>query len=204
MLVRQGDREALATLLAEHAERLHRWITPRLDRRIQGRVSASDVVQEVYLAADQRREHFASKPDMPFGVWVKLLAAQRLIEVHRRYLGAAARAVGREVPIDAGSGSDTLAVRLPGRHTTPSHSAIRKEEAELLREALGQLETTDREVLALRHFEELSNEQVAARLSLTTSGATKRYMRAIARLKTVLECVSGFRPDLDPPGGGHV
>ena len=195
-LVREGNRAALAMLLDEHAERLHRWVEQRLDRRLHGRVSASDVVQEIYLAADHRQQHFAKQADMPFGVWVRLLAEQRLIEVHRRYLATEARAVDREVPMDAGSGSDTLATRLAGRQSTPSQSAIRHETGELLRTALDELEPTDREVLVLRHFEALSNDDVANRLGLTKSAATKRYVRALVRLRAVLERVPGLREEM--------
>ena len=148
-LARVGDRAALAGLLVEHAEPLHRWVERRLDRRLRGRVSASDVVQEVYLAADHRLEHFGKLTDMPFGVWIRLLAQQRLIDVHRRYLVAEARDVDREVAMDAGSGSGALATRLAGHFTTPSRAAIRHESGELLTQALDALEPSDRDVLVL-------------------------------------------------------
>jgi RNA polymerase sigma-70 factor (ECF subfamily) len=194
-LARVGDRAALAGLLVEHAEPLHRWVERRLDRRLRGRVSASDVVQEVYLAADHRLEHFGKLTDMPFGVWIRLLAQQRLIDVHRRYLVAEARDVDREVAMNAGSGSGALATRLAGHFTTPSRAAIRHESGELLTQALDALEPSDRDVLVWRHFEALSNDAVAARLGLTKSAATKRYVRALARLKAVLEQTPGLRDE---------
>jgi RNA polymerase sigma-70 factor (ECF subfamily) len=190
--LRRGDRAALAALLEQHAGSLTRWIEQRMDRRMQGRVSASDVVQEVYLAAEQRLEHFARLADLPFGVWVRLLAGQRLVEAHRRHLGAEARAAGREVRIDAGSGSAVLAERLAGSFTSPSQAAMRHEAAELLTHALDALDPNDREVLLLRHFEGLNNEAVAARLELSKSAATKRYIRALARLKGIMEEVPGL------------
>jgi RNA polymerase sigma-70 factor (ECF subfamily) len=185
-LIRAGDRAALAALLEEQSEPLHRWIERRLDRRLRGRVSASDVAQEVYLAADHRVDHFAKLADMPFGVWVRLLAGQRLVEAHRRYVEAEARAADREVPMDAGSGSAVLAARLAGPFTTPSQAAMRHEDDDALTRALNLLDPADREVLTLRHFESLSNDATAARLGLTKSAATKRYIRALARLKALL------------------
>ena len=98
---------------------------------------------EVYLAADHRQQHFAKQADMPFGVWVRLLAEQRLIEVHRHIAETEARTVDREVPMDAGSGTTSSATRLAGRQSTPSQSAIRHETGELLRTALDELEPMD-------------------------------------------------------------
>ena len=194
--VRAGDRAALASLLQEQTEPLTRWIERRLDRRLQGRVSASDVVQEVYLAAEHRLEHYGRLTDLPFGVWVRLLAGQRLVETHRRHFGAMSRDRSREVSLDAGSGSSALAARLAGDFTTPSRAAMRHETVELLTHALDALDPADREVLMLRHFEELSNNEVANRLGLTKSAATKRYIRALARLKTVLQQVPGLLDEL--------
>lgn len=189
--VRLGDRDALALLFEEEAEPLSRWIERRLDRRLRGRVSPADLLQEVYLAAEQRLEHYGKLQDLPFGVWVRLLAGQRLAETHRRHFGVS-RDRNREISLDAGSGSAVLAARLAGHFTTPSRAAIRHETALRLTRALDELDPNDREVLRLRHFEELSNNDVARRLGLTKSAATKRYIRALARLKTVLEKVPGF------------
>jgi RNA polymerase sigma-70 factor, ECF subfamily len=194
--VRVGDRSALASLLREQTEPLCRWIERRLDRRLQGRVSPADILQEVYLAAQQRLDHFGKLKDLPFGVWVRLLAGQRLVEVHRHYFEAMARDIRREVSLDIGSGSHVLAARLAGHFTTPSRAAIRNEAAQRLTRALDALDPVDREILRLRHFEELSNNDVARHLHLTKSATTKRYIRALTRLRSVLETVPGLVDEL--------
>ena len=181
----------LASLLQEETEPLSRWIERRLDTRLRGRVSSADLLQEIYLAAQQRLEHYGTLKDMPFGVWVRLLAGQRLAETHRRHFGAS-RDRNREISLDAGSGSGLLAARLAGHFTTPSRAAMRHETALRLTHAIEGLDPVDREILRLRHFEELSNNDVAHRLGLTSSAATKRYIRALARLKSVLEQVPGI------------
>ncbi|MGC8642324.1 MAG: sigma-70 family RNA polymerase sigma factor [Isosphaeraceae bacterium] len=189
--MRLGDRDALAALFQDETEPLSRWIERRLDTRLRGRVSPADLLQEVYLAAQERLEHYGKLKDMPFGVWVRLLAGQRLAETHRRHFGAW-RDRSREVSLDAGSGSAVLAARLAGHFTTPSRAAIRHETIDRLTRAIDGLDPVDREILRLRHFEELSNNDVARRLGLTKSAATKRYIRALARLKSVLEQVPGL------------
>ena len=193
---RAGDRTALASLLEEQHAALRHWIEGRLDRRVRGRVSASDVLQEVYVAADQRLDHFAKLTNMPFPVWARLLASQRLIEVHRRYLQAEARAVERELPMDAGGSSEGLAARLSGPFTTPSRVAMRHEQEDALEWSLAMLNPSDREVIELRHFQCLSNEDTAARLGLTRNAATKRYVRALARLKLLMNRHSAQRDTL--------
>lgn len=197
--VRLGDESALAALFESHRERLRRWVENRLDGRLRGRLSPSDVMQEVYIAAAQRLDHFRERPDMPFSVWVRLLADQRLVEVHRRHLGAEARDAGREVAIGkAGptSSAANLAARLAGDLTSPSQAAVRHEVHELLVRTIEAMDPLDRDVLALRHFDELTNDEVAQLLGIPKGTASKRYVRALARLRTILEQVPGL---LDNP-----
>jgi RNA polymerase sigma-70 factor (ECF subfamily) len=181
--LRRGDRSVLAELLDEEREGLRRWIERRLDRGLQARVSASDVIQNVYLAAERRVEHFGGLDDLPFGVWVRLLAGQRLIESRRRHLDAAGRDARREISLAPGDDSGRAAISLPGDATSPSQAAIRNERDVLLEEALGGLDAIDREVIGLRHTEGLANGEVAERLGLSKSAATKRYVRALGRLR---------------------
>jgi RNA polymerase sigma-70 factor (ECF subfamily) len=188
---RAGDRDALGSLLAEQAEPLRRWVERRLDGRLRGRVSASDVVQETCLAADARRGHLAGLDGMPLGVWLRLIAAQRLADLHRRHLGADARDARREVALDAGSGSAALAGRLAGDITSPSAAAARHEVARLVAVALRRLAPADREILELRHLQGVSNDEAAARLGLSKSAATKRHLRALERLRPLLEALAG-------------
>lgn len=191
----EGDQQAWSDLLARHRARLRRMVALRLDRRLRGRVDPSDVLQEACLDAARRLAEYLRDPAMPFYLWLRFLAAQRLQEQHRRHLGAAARDAGREVSLQRGPlpGATTaaLADHLLGRQTSPSQAAVRAERRVRLQEALNSLDPVDREVLALRHFEELSNGEVAQALGLDKSAASKRYARALVRLKDVLAA----RPD---------
>jgi len=191
-LARDGKRDALALLFAAHEGKLRRWVEQRLDPRLRGRLSASDVIQEVYLAADQRLEHFRGLAGMPFWVWIRLLSEQRLIDVHRRHLGAQARDAGQEVSLDRGGSTTDLAARLAGDLTSPSGAAVRRETLDLLVVAVESMDPLDREVLSLRHFEEMGNDEVARFLGVPEGTASKRYVRALARLRTVLEQVPGL------------
>jgi len=198
--VREGDRVALASLFAEHQDRLARWVELRLDARLRGRLSPSDVVQEVYLAAEQRLDHFHGRPDLSFAVWIRLVAGQRMIDLHRRHLGTEARDVSREVSLDANragpaASAVNLAARIAGDLTSPSHAAIRNEERELLVRAFEAMDPVDREVLALRHFDELTNEEVAQLLAIPKGTASKRYIRALGRLRSILEQIPGLLDD---------
>ena len=193
--LRRGDATALGALFESHRTRLRRWVENRLDARLRGRLSASDVLQEVYLAAAQRLEHYRERPDMPFSVWVRLLADQRLIDVHRRHLGAEARDAGREVSLDrAGptTSAANLAARLSGDLTSPSQAAVRHEVHDLLVRTIEAMDPLDRDVLSLRHFDELTNDEVAQLLGIPKGTASKRYVRALARLREILAQVPGL------------
>jgi RNA polymerase sigma-70 factor, ECF subfamily len=191
----RGDQRALGKLLGRHRERLRRMVALRLDRRLQGRVDPSDVLQEACLDAARRLPEYHKNPAMPFFLWFRLLACQRLVDEHRKHLGAAARDAGREISLYRGALPETssaaLAAHLLGRLTTPSQAAIRVERKLRLQEALNSLDSIDREVLALRHFEELSNTEAAAVLGLDKSAASKRYARALIRLKEILASLPG-------------
>jgi RNA polymerase sigma-70 factor (ECF subfamily) len=191
----RGDEQALGKLLARHRARLRRMVALRLDRRLQGRVDPSDIIQEAGLDAARRLPEYHRNPIMPFFLWLRFLAGQRLVDEHRKHLGAAARDVGREISLYRGALPETssaaLAAHLLGRLTTPSEAAIRAERKLRLQEALNRLDPLDREVLALRHFEELSNGETAAVLGLDKSAASKRYARALRRIKDVLASLPG-------------
>jgi RNA polymerase sigma-70 factor, ECF subfamily len=195
--VRGGDQRALADLFARHRDKLRRMVQLRLDHRLAGRVSPSDVLQEAYIDAVKRIAHYFEKPDQPFFGWLRLIVGQRLADVHREHL-AQKRNVGHEVPIHrTGPGADSgcLAACLLGSGTSPSHAAARTESFARLEGALDQMDALDREVLALRHFEELSNTETAALLGIQPAAASKRYVRALARLKQILETIPGFGND---------
>ncbi|MBM3980328.1 MAG: sigma-70 family RNA polymerase sigma factor [Planctomycetes bacterium] len=192
--VRGGDQPALAELFARHRDKLRRMVQLRLDHRLAGRVSPSDVLQEAYIDAVKRIDHYFDKPDQSFFGWLRLVVGQRLADVHREHL-AQKRDVGNEVPIHRGPpGADSacLAACLLGDGTSPSNAAARTESFSRLEEALTQMDPLDREVLALRHFEELSNTDTATILGIQPAAASKRYVRALARLKQILETLPGF------------
>jgi RNA polymerase sigma-70 factor (ECF subfamily) len=197
--LRAGDRDALADLFARHREPLRRMIELRLDNRLNGRVSASDVLQETYVDAMKRVPHLFENPEMPFFIWLRWIAGQRLVEVHRQHLGARMRDAGLEISLQQGypaaASSACLAASLAGGLTSPSLAAIRVEMSAQLEAALDGLDPIDREVLALRHFEELSNNEVAALLGIRKAAASKRYVRALERLKGALAEIPGFFED---------
>jgi RNA polymerase sigma-70 factor (ECF subfamily) len=195
------DGRALADLFWSHRERLKRLVEFRLDRRLRGRVDPSDVLQEVYIDASQRIRRFGVKPGMAVFVWLRYLTMQRLIDTHRLHLNAKKRDVRQEFSIHCGglvdATSASLAEHLVGHLTSPSRLAARAELLERVEHALQGLNAIDREVLALRHFEELTNNEVAEVLGITKAAASNRYMRALARLRELLATLPGFFDDPD-------
>jgi RNA polymerase sigma-70 factor (ECF subfamily) len=194
--LKNGDDEALATLFAQHRDRLLRMVHFRIDGRLRGRVDAEDVLQEAYVDAAKRMRHFAQDTSTSFFIWLRMIVGQTLIEVHRRHLGAQARDAGREVRVHGGHYSQatsmSLAASLLGRFTSPTQAARRSELAEHLQATLDGMDPIDREVLALRHFEELANSEVAEELGIQQKAASIRYVRALRRLKDSLAEVPGF------------
>jgi RNA polymerase sigma-70 factor (ECF subfamily) len=196
-----GDESALAALFDGYRGQLRRMIRLRLDRRLSGRVDSSDVLQEAYLDVRKRLDEYARDPAaMPFHLWLRLIAGQRLTDVHRFHLGAQMRDAGQEVSLHRGpfpqASSVSLAAQLLGKMTSASHAAIRAEHKLIVQEALNGMDPIDREVLALRHFEHLSNDETALVLGLTKSAASNRYIRALKRLKEILSSIPGLRERL--------
>ena len=190
-----GDQHAWTLLLTQHRERLRCLVAVRMDRRLRGRVDPSDVIQEACLVAAKQLPNYAANPQLPFYLWLRWLTGQRLIDQHRRHLGAQAREAAREISLYQGAfpeaTSADLAAAFLGHMSTPSQAAVRIEQTIKLQEALNSLEPIDREILALRHFEQLSNGEAAEVLGLDKSAASKRYARALVRLKDVLLPVLG-------------
>lgn len=191
-----GDREALARLFAHYRERLWRIVNFRIDQRLVGRVDADDILQEAYLDAEKRITHFLQDSPEGFFIWLRMVVNQTLIDVHRRHLGTQARDASRERSLSGGwsteSTSFSLSRRLLGHMTSPSQAALRAELAEQLNIALETMSDLDREVLALRHFEELSNSETAKVLAISEQAASLRYVRAIGRLRKILQAIPGF------------
>ena len=185
-----GDPAAMGALFSRYRDRLRETVRLRLDRRLQGRVDPSDVLQETYLEASQRIYEYAAQQRMPFFLWLRFLTCQRLLMVHRRHLGAKMRAAGQELSIYPGSmpeaPSASIAAQLLGQLTSPSQAAIRAELQLRLQQALNGMDELDREVLVLRHFEELTNTEAAEVLGISKQAASNRYVRALRRLKEIL------------------
>ena len=193
----RGDQEALAELFSQHRDRLWRMINFRLDPRLHGRVDADDILQEAWLAAVQRIDHFLTDATRSIFVWFRLIASQTLIDLHRRHLGTQKRNAALEFSINRGWTSDStssaLSFHLLGHLTSPSQAALREELSNQLQVSLQSMNEIDREVLALRHFEQLSNKETAQILGISDQACSDRYMRALARLKNVLRILPEFR-----------
>src|SRR6185312_798633 len=194
--VEGGDEGALSELFVRYRDRLRRMVKLRLDRRLQGRLDASDVLQEAYLDVARRAGEYRANPTMPVFLWLRLITGQRLIALHRKHLGAQMRDAGLEVSLHRGAlppaSSISIAAMLLGRLTSPTRAASRAELQVRLQDVLNSMDPIDREVLTLRHFEELGNSETAQVLGITKSAASSRYVRAVMRLKKELAGLPGF------------
>jgi RNA polymerase sigma-70 factor (ECF subfamily) len=188
-LNRAPDPPDLGELFHQHRDRLRTMVALRMDPRVAGRLDPSDVVQESFVEAAQRYPEYTRSPTLSPYLWLRFLTMQRLLILHRRHLQTASRDAGREVSLEApvlDISSAGLAQHLLDSGTSPSRTAARVEEAARLHEALEQLEPIDREILALRHFEQLGNEDAAGVLGIEPDAASQRYYRALNRLRDVL------------------
>jgi RNA polymerase sigma-70 factor, ECF subfamily len=180
-----GDRLAFDRLLARHRPELRQFVELRMDPKLRGRVDPSDVVQETQLEAFRRLPDFLERQPMPFHVWLRKTAYERLIMARRQHVQAAQRAVGREVPLPDRS-SLLFAERLWPRGSTPSRRLGRRELARRVHQVLAQLPDADREILVMRNLEERSYPEIACILDIDPAAARKRYGRALLRLHTLL------------------
>ncbi|RLS36354.1 MAG: sigma-70 family RNA polymerase sigma factor [Planctomycetota bacterium] len=189
-MLMEGGQTFFASLFSNYGARLERIINFRLDPRIRGRIDAADVLQEAYLEASTRLPSFLDSANVSFFVWLRQQTLQTLVDVHRRQFRQK-RDVNREIHFASTGPSDgtsvSIAQFLIGQLTSPSEVAVKAEEIQWLQEALNSMNEVDREVLALRHFEQLSNTQVAEVLGLTPTAASNRYLRAAARLGEILQ-----------------
>lgn len=194
--LRTGDPDALAELFAACRQRLWRVVDFRLDERLRARLDADDVLQETFLAADRRLGHYATGPySSPF-LWFRALLSQTLTDLYRRHVGAQMRDPGREVQLDACSfpqaSSTSMAIQLVGDATSPGEAAARVDMMDMMETAIAAMEPIDREVLALRHFEELSNSEAAEVLGIQQKAASIRYVRALRRLRAALAEITTY------------
>jgi len=195
-LRREGQR-ALAAYFQQLRARLAKIVAFRLDRRLGGRVSESDVLQEAYVRAAKRLDHYLEQDGLPLFVWLRMEVQQQLIDVHRAHLVTEKRDVRREVSMfgfaDPSGTSRAMAYELSGQMTSPSQLLQRAEQLAWLEASLNQMNELDREVIALRHFEELNNEETAQILQISPAAASKRYLRALKRLKEI--STAAYPPD---------
>lgn len=186
----QGDSAAVGQLLDRHREALRQMVRLRLDRKLAQRVDASDVVQDVLLEASRRLTRYLDNPKMPFHLWLRHLAKDHMIDAHRKHRVAERRSVDREQPMHRpGTGDQSsldLAAQLRDQELTPAAATIRRELQERFLAALDELDEDDREIMLMRHIEQLSNSEVAQALDLSQPAAGMRYVRALRRLRTVL------------------
>jgi RNA polymerase sigma-70 factor (ECF subfamily) len=192
----RGDLALLGKLLHQHRDRLRRLVALRLDHRLQSRIDPSDVLQEAFLEASARLPEYIRAPTMPFFLWLRLITGQRLQILHRRHLGVQARDAGREISLShramPEATSAALAAQLLGRDTRVSEIVSRAERKLRLQEALNCMDPLDREILALRHTERLTNAEAGEVLGISEAAAGQRHFRALKKLKAILA---------DQPGG---
>jgi len=193
--LRAGDRRALAELFQRHRGRLLRMVELRMDARLYGRIDASDVLQDGFLDVAKRMESYLSDPRLPMFLWLRMVVSDRLAMVHRHHLGTRMRDAAQEVslyrdPMPQASAA-ALASMLLGRVTSPSNAAIRAEQILQVQEAVNSLAPLDREVVALRHFEQLTRAETAAVLGIAEAAGAKRYIRALKKLKSILAAMPG-------------
>ena len=191
---RDGDQAAFEDLFQRHRAKLHRSIAMRLDRRVAARVDASDVLQDTYMEAYRRLPKYLLNPGMPFYLWLCWIAREKVLAVHRREF-ADKRAVTHETPLLPVDTSVTfVSVILPGNETSPSQALAKAELAERLRLALGQLDHDERDLILWRHFEQLSARDTAQVLQISEAAASRRYLRAVERLREILMGMGVSRP----------
>jgi RNA polymerase sigma-70 factor (ECF subfamily) len=187
----QGDAAAVNGLLERHRAALRRMVELRLDRQVQRRVDASDVVQDVLVDASRRLSEYLATRKLPFHLWLRQMARDRIIDAHRRHKVASRRSVDREQSMAAPAFADQSAIDLMGqlrdRELTPAAAATRHELELRFQAAVDRLDEPDREVIAMRHFEQLSNKEVAQALGLSEPAAGMRYLRALRRLRAMFD-----------------
>src|SRR5688572_18517937 len=184
---RGGDAGARSALLEKHREALRRLVAMRLDRAVQRRVDASDIVQDALVEADRRLTEYLNTAPLPFRLWLRQIARDRVIDAHRRHRGAERRSVDREQALNPPSFADQSAFDLAGqladrRELTPAAALLRRELESRFRAAVDRLDETDREIVEMRHVEKLTNQETAQALGLSEPAAGMRYLRAVRRL----------------------
>ncbi len=187
---KDGNKVAIDDLFGRHRDSLRRLVAMRIDQKILRRVDVSDVVQDVLVEANRRLKDYLENPVMSFHLWIRQIAKDRMIDAHRRHRGSAKRSIDREQAMSAGvvdQSTVDLMAQLTDQELTPAEAATRQELAQQLRTAIEKLDDRDQEIIFMRHFEQLSNQEVAQVLKLTEPAASMRYLRALKRLRSALD-----------------
>lgn len=186
----RGDPAAINALLDRHREALRHMVRARLDQRLSRRVDASDVVQDVLFEASGRLQQYLADPKMPFSLWLRELARDRIIDLHRRHRVALRRSLDKEQPLSPANFGDRSSLELAGQlrdpELTPAAHALRRELHERFLDALDRMDEEDREILVMRHVEQLTNSEAASILGLTAPAAGMRHLRALRRMREIL------------------
>lgn len=200
-----ADPAAIGELFHQHHDRLRRLIQLRMDHRLHGRLDPSDVLQEAFVEYARALPQYVKNPEAPFYLWLRCITGRKLRALHRKHLGARMRDARRELQRGAlpEASSVSLAAQLLGKLTTPSQAMARAEAQMQIQEALQEMEPIDREVLALRHYEQLSNRETAYVLDLSEAAASIRFIRALRRLKDILRRTPGLLDEAADPAGGE-
>ena len=190
--LRSGDESALGKLFSAYRPRLLRMVNFRMDKRLKRRLDVDDILQETWMGIAQRLPHFLKQPEAASCyLWMRLVTAQVMMDIYRRHLGTKARDAGRDFSLDQFQNrqatSESIANFFVARNTSPTQAAARTEATEQIRQVVAEMDPTDQEVLALRHFEELSNSEVAQVLEISTTAASTRYIRALKKLQEVMQ-----------------
>jgi len=192
-----GDARALTELMERYRTRLKLMVGLRMDRRLQGRVDASDVVQESLIEASNRLEEYAADPPMGFYIWLRWLTGERLLNTHRHHLGTQKRDAAQEVSLYRRAMPEacsvSIAQQLLGQLTSPTQAVARAELQLIVQDVLNSMDPIDREILVLRNFEQMSTSETAEALGIKRSTASKRYITALKRLKQALSAIPGFK-----------
>ena len=187
--VRAGESDAVGKLLDRHREAVRRMIDLRMDPVLKRRVDASDLVQDVLIQANRRLDSFLENPIMPFHLWLRQMAKDRLIDAHRRHRRAARRTMDREQPLAIAANNESsidLLTQLQDQEMTPATAATWNELQRRFHTACDKLDPTEQEIVLMRHFEQLTNGEAATALEISPQAASMRYLRAMRRLREML------------------
>lgn len=201
MHVREGEALAVDQLMDRHRNSLRRMIQLRLDQRLMQRMDVSDVIQDVLIEANRRLTDYLANPVMPFHLWIRQIAKDRIIDAHRRHRVSAKRSIDREQPQPGKGAFDQSTIELANQFRdgalTPAAAATQRELAEQIESAVQLLRDNDREIILMRHYEQLNNQEIAQSLGLTEPAASMRYLRALKRLREIIEGMPALQRDLE-------